>query len=394
MVHTTKDLLAELRTNRYTADFSEQELHVLSKFCDVYMVDKGQTILKAGELNQSIFLVSFGEIGVYHSNNSHDHEELVHRLTDNDYFGEAALSEEQLEPFTNQTHKPTMLIKVNIHAIMNDREHQELYIHLLHKRISDHSERKIPETLLENDRMMVVHTSEERKRYQALGKLASRLLIALSIYTLLLVSLTDLVATLGASTIVDVTLLIGFALMIYFIIKSSGFPLRSFGLRIDNWKQEATEAVKLTLPVLGFFMVLKWVLITFVPSFSHMSLFNVEAAFADTGFTVSLFIMTIFIYIVFSVVQEFVARVGLQSAFEKFLPHTKAKMLKAILLSNLLFAVAHSHIGLVFALAAFIPGLYWGWLFARQRSLVGVSISHMLIGIWVLFLLGYPEFLQ
>jgi membrane protease YdiL (CAAX protease family) len=34
------------------------------------------------------------------------------------------------------------------------------------------------------------------------------------------------------------------------------------------------------------------------------------------------------------------------------------------------------------ALTAFVAGLFWGWLYARQRSLVGVSISHVLLGFW------------
>jgi CRP/FNR family cyclic AMP-dependent transcriptional regulator len=33
---------------------------------------------------------------------------------------------------------------------------------------------------------------------------------------------------------------------------------------------------------------------------------------------------------------------------------------------------------------AFFTGLFWGWLYARQRGLVGVSVSHVLLGMWAL----------
>ncbi|WP_404802349.1 CPBP family glutamic-type intramembrane protease [Bacillus shivajii] len=59
-----------------------------------------------------------------------------------------------------------------------------------------------------------------------------------------------------------------------------------------------------------------------------------------------------------------------------------------------MFAMAHAHIGTLFALTAFIPGLFWGWMYTRQKSIIGVSISHMLIGIWVLFILGFTQFIQ
>ena len=32
--------------------------------------------------------------------------------------------------------------------------------------------------------------------------------------------------------------------------------------------------------------------------------------------------------------------------------------------------------------AAFAAGLFWGWLYARQRALAGVSVSHIVLGFW------------
>jgi membrane protease YdiL (CAAX protease family) len=35
-----------------------------------------------------------------------------------------------------------------------------------------------------------------------------------------------------------------------------------------------------------------------------------------------------------------------------------------------------------------VPGLFWGWMFARQRSIVGVTVSHIVVGLWANFLVG------
>jgi hypothetical protein len=60
----------------------------------------------------------------------------------------------------------------------------------------------------------------------------------------------------------------------------------------------------------------------------------------------------------------------------------------SIVLSNILFAGGHSHISFGFALSVFVPGIFWGWLFAKQNSLIGVSVSHVLIGVWGAFIVG------
>ena len=39
-------------------------------------------------------------------------------------------------------------------------------------------------------------------------------------------------------------------------------------------------------------------------------------------------------------------------------------------------------------LEEFLPGLFWGWLYARHGTLIGVSVSHILLGLWTVFVVG------
>jgi len=104
-------------------------------------------------------------------------------------------------------------------------------------------------------------------------------------------------------------------------------------------------------------------------------------------------LLTCFAYSVFAPVQEFIARGCFQSSFQNFLVG-KYKTLTAIVISNLMFSMTHLHISISFALLAFIPGLFWGWQYARHKTLIGISISHIVIGLSASIFIGFPGVLS
>ena len=101
------------------------------------------------------------------------------------------------------------------------------------------------------------------------------------------------------------------------------------------------------------------------------------------------YLVVVFFYTLLVPIQELIARCALQSTFFSFLPGNETfRIWNAIILSNLIFSSVHSHLSLMFASLTFVPGLFWGWLFYKQASLVSVSASHILIGVWGIFILG------
>ncbi|OLO26544.1 hypothetical protein BTR23_22905 [Alkalihalophilus pseudofirmus] len=391
MTSTTIDLFTEMKSNPYITGLTDDEVNIITKFSHAYMIEKDEYIIREGDIEPSVILIKTGSVGLYKE--KVEGEQLLRVLKGGDIIGDLAQIEgEKCATTSIKTRQPSLLIKIDLRKLFNDPKYKTLHVKLLSKmvkQLSTEVEQK-NDILIEKEKIQ----HKEQKSYKALGLLATNLLIVLSIYTLMLMSLTHFVDYHGVSTFVDVGLLMGFAGVMYVILKKSGYPMQSFGLTMDKWKVHVKDAIVLTLPILFFFLVLKWGLITFIPAFSDYALFNPTAAFSEFGFNYSIFTLTIVVYILFSVVQEFIARAGLQSAFYRFLPKAKGNHLKSIILSNLLFAMAHSHIGTLFALAAFAPGLFWGWMFARQKSFIGVCVSHMLIGIWVIFVLGFTEFIN
>lgn len=85
--------------------------------------------------------------------------------------------------------------------------------------------------------------------------------------------------------------------------------------------------------------------------------------------------------------QELIVRGVLQSSFYEFITG-RHRNFWAILLSNLLFSITHMHLSLAASFIVFVPGLFWGWLYSRYRTLVGVIFSHLFIGIWAFFIVG------
>jgi hypothetical protein len=182
----------------------------------------------------------------------------------------------------------------------------------------------------------------------------------------------------------------------YFIISmmvKSGYPLKTFGITIDNWKKIILESTILTVPFLLIIMSIKYLLITFNSKFHHLSLFDPMSIFKKAAdINLNVYFAALFGYIVFVPIQELIVRSGIQSALQKFLSGSQTKsMWSSIILSNILFAGGHSHISFGFALSVFIPGIFWGWLYAKQNSLIGVSVSHILIGVWAAFIIGFEH---
>ena len=176
---------------------------------------------------------------------------------------------------------------------------------------------------------------------------------------------------------------------LYIMIRRSAYPVASYGLTWVGWPEVLWRSFLYSCPVMGLILVVKAVWIWLDPRLSAEPLFNVAAMFGSKPFDAGYFAFAVVIYVVFSPIQELFARSALQGSLEKFLSApARGANWSAILLSNLMFASAHTHIGFYFCLAAFVPGLFWGWLYDRQRSLLGATLSHIVVGVWALFVVG------
>ena len=218
--------------------------------------------------------------------------------------------------------------------------------------------------------------AEQRKR-ATLGRFTFVLIVAYSLYTWLLGTATHVKQLLGRSELVTLPVVLVTAGLLFAFMRSSGFPARFFGLTWRHAGRHAAEALLFTLPCMAAVVALKWWLVNHVPSMQGAPLFQMGAAGGGAASAFNPWLTLV--YIVFVPLQELIYRGGLQGTLEEFLAG-RWRTLQAVIGSNIIFSAAHLYISPGLSVTAFVAGLFWGWLYARQRGLVGVSLSHIVLG--------------
>jgi CRP-like cAMP-binding protein/membrane protease YdiL (CAAX protease family) len=231
----------------------------------------------------------------------------------------------------------------------------------------------------------------------AVGSIVIAALSLLSFYTLSLSVLPRFESYLEVNFALSPFIIMFFAAIFYPVIHWSGFPPAFFGIRFDNWRGTVLFSLGASLAFIAAGAFLKWMIIVSSSSLNDMTVFSWADVSVDGKQVMASpwYWFAVTLYMLLTPVQEFVARCGIQAPLYAFLQGSELKRRGlAIAVSNLVFSAAHTHIGLIFALATFIPGLFWGWIFARTNSLLAVSVSHLMIGGAGVFLFGIEEFVQ
>jgi membrane protease YdiL (CAAX protease family)/CRP-like cAMP-binding protein len=223
------------------------------------------------------------------------------------------------------------------------------------------------------------------------GHIVMTTLCLFSIYTLALSFLPAFKNETHANFALSPLIILLFALTFFPVIATSGLPARFFGLQLDNWREALGLSLRASIFFLIAFLMVKWLLISTSPSFAGISL--IGGADVELGGKVSTsatwYWLAFTIYLLLTPMQEFVARSGIQAPLYAFLHGSEQKRRWcSIIASNLVFTAGHAHISLAFALAAFLPGILWGWLFAKTNSLAAAALSHLIVGGAGIFIFG------
>lgn len=223
------------------------------------------------------------------------------------------------------------------------------------------------------------------------GHLVVTTLCLLSIYTMALSFLPAFKNETHANFALSPLIILLFALTLFPVVARSGFPGRFFGLQLDNWRPALALSVRASMLFVLAFVLVKWLLIEISPSFAGVSIIggaDVELG-GKAASNTSWYWVAIVIYLLLTPMQEFVARSAIQAPLYAFLHGSESKRRWfSILASNMVFAAGHAHISLAYAMMVFLPGILWGWLFAKTNSLFAAAVSHLIVGGTGLFLFG------
>ena len=165
------------------------------------------------------------------------------------------------------------------------------------------------------------------------------------------------------------------------IILRSGLPLTRFGLNTRNLGRSLWESALVTIVMCALFAGVRIYLASRTTLFAGRAFFDFSSL--DAFF---------WIYLVIAPAQEFLGRGVLQGSIQRLLVGRWAT-LWSVVLASLLFGVTHTHYSFALSCLSLLGGLLWGWLYVRHENVIGISLSHIIVGEF-LMMIGFWQFLQ
>lgn len=384
----------EIPKNPLFATLSRQQIRLVLPHIKQRKFKPGCVVLQEGARNPGkIYIIIDGQValtkeGLHPLENEPTSYELgvVRR---GEIFGELSFVDGKPSGLSFVTKTETVLAVVDLRALRKrsaTRRLHDVVANKLRHYLTKHADESVAL------RVNSLQLENEFAAYRnGVGHIVVATLCLLSFYTLTLSFLPKFNSVAHANFVLTPVVILLFGLCFVPIIATSGFPLRFFGLRFDNWRPALIYSLQASVFFLLLFVALKWVLINTSESFTGVPLID-SADVEVSGHPVPMtawYWVAFAIYLLLTPMQEFVARSGIQAPLYAFLHGSEMKRRWAsILVSNLVFAAAHAHISLAFAIAAFLPGMLWGWIFARTNSLLAATASHLLVGGTGMFFLG------
>jgi CRP-like cAMP-binding protein len=381
----------DLKLNPLFQRLSSAHLDLLESLSKHEHYPKGHTLLTEGETSMQYYLLLKGEVEIVKVSEEGT-EHRIRTLSPGDLIGELAFIEETPRSATVRTLSETDVVCIDGATIKTDPRYVELYAALavtIGKSISE--------------RLRYTNTVTVKAMQAELS--TAKLQIAMGYGMMTIISLTSFIifmlgiigqlkyyiaSYMPSSTPLTVAFLLIFSVGVYIAIRGGGYPWSNYGFTTLNWRSSIVQAIQYSIPYMLLLLLIKWLFICYVPEYHDDALFQPMVGIPPSP-TIGrwLYVILIGAYLLFTPVQEFIVRGALQSSLRMFLKGGTADRWKAIILSNLLFSSGHVLITFGFAMMAFIPGLFWGWLYDKQRNLIGVSVSHAILGVWVAFVVGF-----
>jgi CRP/FNR family transcriptional regulator, cyclic AMP receptor protein len=360
--------------------FTPEEWSLVKSVMKEVYAKKGEWLWHEGARAEEIYFLESGCLDVIKKGHH-----LAH-IKPGSWVGEiAALADEKVRSASIRAKEDSELLVFSLPELRAATQNRpEIYIKMITHLSKDLAERlrKSSETTVEALRKKL----ELAKIRIATGYFLCYVLMAIGSFFYILKTIAVFDFSPDISTAVSAPLILILSFFLYMTIKKSGYPLSAYGVTWRNWKRSLAEAACLTAPLMLLFLLLKWLLIATIPVLKGTPLFILPSLMQKNWNLFDWLVLTVG-YSLLVPLQELMARGCLQGSLAKFLVG-KHKLLFAIVLSNLIFSTLHLQISLQLAIFSFFTGCLWGFLYARHQTLVGVTLSHTVIGLWTLVVLG------
>lgn len=375
------------------SDAAKQELISVGRL-ENYHVD--ELIINENEKGDHIYLILHGSVEIIKASQQEETSHLLAKLDRLSWFGEIALFNQEERSASVRTKEPTTVAAFSFRELKTLHHGQAIIRTILAHIATQRSVhlKGANEQLLEAVRQELKTT----KLHEEVGKFIIYTFVLFTVFVFMMKTIQNYGEKGTFQYFINSFLIVLIGIWAFITVKGSSYPLEFYGISWKNAYKNAKEAVWLTLPFLLFFTVLKLGLIKYVDRFHHLNLFGPgqTASFFDRLFTSSphegIYWLWLGAYTLLVPVQELIIRGCVQSCLTQFF-RSSHRVLLSIVVSNLLFMTFHNLGSFKFSLFAGFFGLVWGWLYHKQKTLVGPIVSHAIGGFYVLGILNYGAIL-
>ncbi len=173
-----------------------------------------------------------------------------------------------------------------------------------------------------------------------------------------------------------------------YILKTNGRLLSNHGLTLKNTQQSLVDLFLFGAPMIIVLIALKYIL-TILPS----SIYYKQPIFS-LSFSPTYTIVACVFYFTSCLMQEYITRACLQTTLANILKPLGGNVWQALLIANLFFIIMHLHFSTLYACAAGVLGLFWGYMYLRTHNLIGVTLHHTIVSSIPFFLMDMGKALR
>lgn len=275
-------------------------------------------------------------------------------------------------------------------AAENGNLHLSVRAVLLHRKDTDERIGVLVMISDESERVESLAQAAERESERAAtGRFIVAILTIFSVFTLLLEPMQKL-AQARFFDLGPVMALLTLVVIAFLINRWISPSSESVGLDFRPQRRHLLEAVACSVAFCVAMTLAKYLFIAVDSAVPAEPLFSFYVLDDGTRVdSVGLYAIGLTLYLVSVPFQQFAVRCAIQAPLQSFLNGVVGSAgWIANVTATLLFAVLHAHLNPVVSLAVILPSLLWGWLFMRSGSIVTPIVSHAIIGVYAIFILG------
>ncbi len=339
----------------------------------------GETVLAEGEANDRLLLVAAGELVVLRGSGAGDF--VLARLGPGECFGEMSALTGARTTATLRAARAATVLALRPEDLPAERR-ADVALNVAKVVI-----RRLDGTLAALQRKHEEAAAAMRTQLEA-AVFVSKLLTGLALYVLLLPLGLVLKPYLPTDSLISFFFIAAFFGLAWVFVTRVGGGFAGYGMLPGSWLRESGRGLLFAVPVLALALAGKFWLVRTgaAAAVFEPGLVLAQMPAAHLGHWLALCAG----YVALSYAQEFIrcATQGTLAAY--FRAGGLHDGWKSIAVSSIVFAAMHVHLSPGFAAMALAAGVFWGWVYQRERSYWSVSAAHAATGAWAIFIVGVP----